>query len=54
MSWRSKLEDRYTVRCRKCGHESVDPARKPNQKYAKGRCPACDARAREAVKCQGT
>ena len=43
MSWRSRLEDQYTVKCRVCGHESVDPRRKPGQKYAKGRCPNCNA-----------
>jgi len=41
MSWRYDLEERYTVRCRKCGHESIDAAKKPNQKYAKIKCPKC-------------
>lgn len=43
MSWRSRLEDRYTVKCRKCGHEIIDPQKKPNQKYIRaGECPACE------------
>lgn len=41
MSWRSELEDRHTVKCRSCGHEMIDPSRKPNQKYSNEKCPAC-------------
>jgi len=41
MSWRSELEDKYTVKCRWCGHESIDPAKQPAQKYVKGKCPHC-------------
>lgn len=39
--WRSNLENKYTVKCIKCGHESIDPSKRPNQKYIKGKCPAC-------------
>jgi ribosomal protein L37E len=41
MSWRSELEDRYTVKCRKCGHESLDTVKRPAQKYARGKCAVC-------------
>jgi predicted restriction endonuclease len=41
MGWRSKLEDKYTVRCKFCGHEVVDPNKKPRQKYIIGECPIC-------------
>ena len=41
MSWRSELENKYTVLCRKCSGEIVDPNKKPNQKYHKGKCPIC-------------
>ena len=41
MGWRSELENKYTVSCKKCGHEIVDPSKKPAQKYIQDRCPAC-------------
>ena len=41
MSQRSRLEDKYTVKCKVCGYESIDPNKKPAQKYAKGVCPKC-------------
>lgn len=41
MSWRSRLEDNHTVQCKQCGHESIDPNKKPNQKYSKEKCPQC-------------
>ena len=41
MSWRSNLEDKYTVICRNCKKEIVDPDKKPAQKYFKGECPFC-------------
>ena len=33
MSQRRNLEDHYTVTCKKCGHEEIDPSKKPNQKW---------------------
>lgn len=41
MGHRWELEDRYTVTCRACGGEFVDPAKKPAQKYVIGVCPGC-------------
>jgi len=41
MSWRQDLEDQYTVKCRHCGKEIVDPQKQPAQKYIKGKCPHC-------------
>jgi hypothetical protein len=41
MSWRSVLEDEYTVKCKSCGVEFVDPGRRPNQRWLRGRCPRC-------------
>lgn len=41
MGHRSELEDRYTVRCRPKGHESIDPNKHPAQKYLKGTCKQC-------------
>lgn len=43
MAWRKDLEDKYTVRCKSCGHESIDPNKKPAQKYLKKgtTCPNC-------------
>jgi phage FluMu protein Com len=42
MSWRSRLEDKYTVICRKCKKELIDTSKTPNQKYYKGKCPHCN------------
>lgn len=42
MSWRSRLEDKHTVICKHCKTETIDPNKKPNQKYSKGKCSACD------------
>jgi hypothetical protein len=39
MSWRSVLEDAYTVECKACGVEFVDPGKGPSQKWLRGRCP---------------
>ena len=33
MSWRSRLEDKYTVVCKHCGHESIDLKKRGNQRY---------------------
>jgi hypothetical protein len=41
MSWRSVLEDAYTVKCKGCGAEFVDPGKWPSQKWLRGRCPLC-------------
>ena len=41
MSWRSVLEDAYTVKCKGCGVEFVDPGKCPRQKWLRGRCPLC-------------
>ena len=41
MSWRSVLEDAYTVKCEACGVEFVDPGKWPSQKWLRGRCPLC-------------
>ena len=41
MSWRSVLEDAYTVKCKGCGVEFVDPGKWPCQKWLRGRCPGC-------------
>jgi hypothetical protein len=42
MSWRSELEERFTVKCEKCGYEVVDPAKRPAQRYLLGRaCAHC-------------
>lgn len=41
MGWRSELEDKYTVKCKHCGYEIIDPQKKPRQKYIKGVCPQC-------------
>ena len=39
MSWRSVLEDAYTVKCKGCGVEFVDPGKWLSQKWLRGRCP---------------
>lgn len=42
MSWRSELEEKYAVKCKRCGFEKIDPNRKPGQKYMKNEdCPMC-------------
>jgi len=41
MSWRSILEDEYSVKCKDCGVEFVDPGKWPSQKWLRGRCPRC-------------
>ena len=41
MSWRSRLEDKYTVVCKHCKNETIDPEKKPAQKYLKGECQNC-------------
>ena len=41
MSWRSVLEDAYTVKCKGCGVEFVDPGKWASQKWLRGRCPLC-------------
>jgi hypothetical protein len=41
MSWRSVLEDEYTVKCKGCGVEFVDPGKWPSQKWLRGCCPLC-------------
>ena len=43
MSWRSVLEDAYTVKCKGCGVEFVDPGKWPSQKWLRGRCPCAGA-----------
>lgn len=35
MSWRTILENKYTVICLGCKNESIDFNKKPNQKYPK-------------------
>lgn len=40
MSDRRTLEDRYTVTCKECGHEQIDPGKKPAQKWLED-CPQC-------------
>jgi hypothetical protein len=39
MSWRSVLEDAYTVKCKGCGVGFVDPGKGTSQKWLRGRCP---------------
>jgi hypothetical protein len=41
MSWRRELEDRYSVKCKGCSHEHLDPNKQPNQRYSKEKCPEC-------------
>jgi hypothetical protein len=41
MSWRSDLENKYTVKCKYCSHEIIDPNRRPAQSYIIGACPSC-------------
>ena len=41
MSWHQEMEDQYTVKCKKCGHEIIDPHKSPRQKYIIGKCPKC-------------
>jgi hypothetical protein len=41
MSWRSVLEDAYTVKCKGCGVEFADTGKWPSQKWLRGRCPLC-------------
>jgi hypothetical protein len=42
MGWTTDLEDKYTVKCKHCGMEYVDPGRKPAQKYLRGQsCVRC-------------
>lgn len=41
MSQRQEIEDQYTVACKNCGHEIIDPAKSPGQKYIIGECPKC-------------
>jgi hypothetical protein len=36
MSWRSVLEDAYTVKCEGCGVEFVDSGKWPSQKWLRG------------------
>jgi len=40
MSQRSQLEDKYTLVCKNCGYEVIDPDKKPQQKYLQD-CPKC-------------
>jgi hypothetical protein len=47
MGWRSRLEDKYTVTCFKCGCEWVNPWRRNRQKW--GLCPTC---AKNPLKCK--
>jgi DNA-directed RNA polymerase subunit RPC12/RpoP len=44
MSGRSILEDQYSVKCKACGVEFVDPEKWPSQKWLRGRCPSCGHR----------
>jgi phage FluMu protein Com len=41
MGTRWLLEDKYTVRCKFCGHEVIDTSKAPAQKYIIGICPMC-------------
>lgn len=41
MSWRSQLEDKHTVICKRCKKELIDTNKKPAQKYYKEKCPHC-------------
>lgn len=42
MGWRSEIEDKYTVACKKCGHGIVDPEKLPRQKFILNQpCPRC-------------
>ena len=41
MSWRSRLEDKFTIACEACGHESLAVDKEPNQKYLKKKCTSC-------------
>lgn len=43
MGHRSKLEDKYTVRCPLCDMAFVDPKRRPGAKRLKEPCWNCDA-----------
>jgi ribosomal protein L37E len=43
MSQRSRLEDRFTITCQRCGEEWINPQKQPAQKW--GLCPACGASA---------
>ena len=40
MTQRSKLEDKYTLTCKVCGYQMIDPHKHPRQKYIKD-CPEC-------------
>jgi predicted secreted protein len=42
MGWRTYLEDDYTVVCKRCGLELIEPFKKPNQQYIINKpCPKC-------------
>lgn len=41
MSWRSQLEALFTVRCKKCGIETIDPLKHGRQRYCQVRCWKC-------------
>lgn len=55
----NELEGSYTVRCRHCGDETIDPARQPGQKYLKGQCKVCGRLAQDryritVIECKDT
>lgn len=41
MGWRSELEDRYTVTCRTCGAQFIDPTKHPRRRWLATPCPQC-------------
>jgi len=43
MSSRDNIENRFTVTCRDCGHEQIDPTKENARKYTRlGTCQACN------------
>ena len=53
MSWRSILEDQYTLKCKSCGGEFVDPGQMAQPEMASGPLPslwACPPHERPATR----
>lgn len=41
MGWRSELVERYTVTCRTCGREFIDPDKHPRRRWLAEPCQHC-------------
>lgn len=41
MTWRTHVERRWNVVCKKCDHVSIDPLKRGRQKYLQVKCRKC-------------